>query len=223
MKRVTLIIFISFFSIATFAQGIRMGITASPQLSWMKSDDGRVSSGGAQLGFNFGLLTDLFFAERYSFSTGITINNTGGTLIYADSIDFNSNGVVHRLAPGASVKYKMQYIDIPMSFRLESNEIGYFKYYAQFGVTNHLRVGASADIEDGNISLNGAGCEDEVAFYNMGYHIGLGADYYFSKNTAVTFGLLYSNGFIDATSNTDPNINDNVSLRSITLKLGILF
>lgn len=223
MKKIYLILIISLFSIITFAQGVRMGITASPQLSWMKSDNGRVTSDGAQMGFNFGLMTDFFFAERYSFSTGVTINNTGGKLIYADSLDFNSNGEIHTLEPGASVKYKIQYIDIPIGFRMESNQIGYFVYYANFGVTNHLRVGASADIESETVSLNGAGCKDEVSFYTMEYNIGLGADYYFSKNTAITFGILYSNGFLDATSNTDPKMNDNVSLRSITLKLGILF
>ena len=223
MRKIILFSLISFFSISSFAQGIRMGLTASPQLSWMKSDAGNVSSDGMQMGFNFGLMTDFFFAERYSFSTGVTINNTGGKLVYADSLDFNSNGEIHKLAPGASVKYKIQYIDIPMSFRMESNQIGYFAYYAQFGVTNHFRVGASADIESETVTLNGTGCKDEVALYNMGYNIGLGVDYYFSPNTAVTFGILYTNGFIDVTSNSDPSVNDNVSLRSITLKLGVLF
>jgi hypothetical protein len=55
----------------------------------------------------------------------------------------------------------------------------------------------------------------------MGYNIGAGMNYYFSKNTALTFGLLYTNGFIDATNNQDNN--DNISLRSITLKIGVLF
>lgn len=223
MKKIILFSLISFLSITSFAQGIRMGLTASPQFSWMHSDDANVSTDGMQMGFNFGLMTDFFFAERYSFSTGVTINNTGGKLKYADSLDFNSNGEIHRLNPGATVKYKIQYIDIPMSFRMESNQIGYFAYYTQFGITNHFRVGASADIDSETVRLDGAGCKDEVSLYNMGYNIGIGVDYYFSENTAVTFGILYTNGFLDATSNTDPAVNDNVSLRSITLKLGVLF
>jgi hypothetical protein len=167
--------------------------------------------------------TDFFFAERYSFSSGIFINNTGGKLKYNDTLLFDTNGKVYELPPEAVITYKIQYIDIPINIRMESNQIGYFVFYAQFGVTNHLRVGASADVNSSNIELNGAGCKDEVAFYNMGYDVGGGFNYYFSKNTAVTVGILYSNGFIDITNNTDSRYNDSATLRNIALKIGILF
>jgi len=233
MKKIAFIITIVFLSVSSYAQGIRMGLTASPQISWMKSDASTISSDGSHIGFNFGLMTDLFFAERYSFSTGLMINNTGGKLKYIDSLTFNTNDKIYELMPGSSINYNIQYIDIPVAFRMESNKIGYFVYHAQFGVTNHFRVGASADINgqtlntDGTtikeISLDGAGCKDEIDLFSMGYNIGAGANYYFSKNTAITFGLLYTNGFIDVTSNKDKRIKDNVSLRSITLRVGVLF
>ncbi len=223
MKKYILILFLSIFTISTFAQGVRMGLSASPQLSWLKSNNGEVKSDGVRMGFNFGMNTDFFFAERYSFSTGVFINNTGGKLKYNDSLIFNSNGKIYNLAPEAVITYKIQYIDIPMDFRMESNQIGYFVFYAQFGVTNHLRVGASADVNSSNTELNGSGCKDEVAFYTMSYDIGGGFNYYFSKNTAVTVGILYSNGFIDVTNNTDSNYSDNATLRNIALKIGILF
>jgi hypothetical protein len=204
-----------------------MGLSANPQVSWMKSDASTINTNGPQFGFSFGLLSDFFFAERYSFSTGLLINNTGGKLNYTDSLHFTTNDKTYDLIPGASIKYKIQYIDIPLSFRMESNQIGYFVYYAQFGVTSHLRVGASADIEGatdlGTLSLNGAGCKDEINFYTMGYNIGGGVNYYFSKNTAITFGLIYNNGFIDVTNNSDKKVKDNVSLRCVTLKLGVIF
>ncbi len=236
MKKIAFVLLITLLSISVYSQGVRMGLTASPQVSWMKSDASTISSDGSQFGFNFGLMTDFFFAERYSFSTGLMINNTGGKLKYGeDTLTFKTNDKTYELHPGTSIKYKIQYIDIPLAFRMESNQIGYFVYYAQFGVTNHFRVGASADIEGEtfeivddvksikNISINGAGCKDEIDLYSMGYNIGAGANYYFSKNTAITFGLLYTNGFIDVTSNKNKQIKDNVSLRSITLKVGVLF
>lgn len=227
MKKIVLFIAITAVAISTYSQGVRMGLSANPQISWMKSDASSISSDGAQFGFSFGLLSDFFFAERYSFSTGLLINNTGGKLNYTDSLHFNTNDKSYDLLPGASIKYNIQYIDIPVSFRMESNQIGYFVYYAQFGVTNHLRVGASADIkgdtETETLSLNGAGCKDEINFFTMGYNIGGGANYYFSKNTAITFGVIYNNGFIDVTSNSDKKVKDNASLRSVTLKLGVIF
>ncbi len=143
------------------------------------------------------------------------------------TIDFSTNTSTIQFLPETQIKYKLQYIEIPLSFRMESNQIGYFVYYAQFGITNQFRIGASADIESINPSLStsisGVGCKDEVSFYNLGYNIGAGFNYFFSKNTALTVGLIYNNGFIDATSNTGKKVNDNVSVRSLTLKIGVLF
>lgn len=217
MKKSILIISLGLLAITMQAQGVRMGIGASPQVSWMKSDAGNVSSDGAIMGFNFGLISDFFFAERYSFSSGIFINNTGGKLIYNEARDFKTSDGDTLLPAGSMVRYRIQYLDVPLTFHLESNQIGYFVYHASFGVTNSFRVGASADIE--SVGYDGVGCKDEVGFYNLGYSIGGGIDYYFSKNTALTLGVIYTNGFIDLT----PETNDNASLRNIALRIGILF
>jgi len=221
MKRI--ILSLIFLSSLTFvqAQGVRMGLAASPQLAWLKSDAADIKGNGAILGFNFGLTTDFFFAERYSFSTGAYINNTGGKIKYDNPITFKSNQEEYNLSNGADIRYRIQYIDIPLAFRMESNQIGYFVYYAQFGVTNHIRVGASADITSDLVNVSGVGCKDEVAFYNMGYNIGGGANYFFSKNTAITAGIVYTNGFIDVTTND--SAPDKASLRTITLKFGVIF
>ncbi len=225
MKKFVLIGILFFVIASGYSQKIRMGLTASPKLSWLTSDRSNISSDGLQMGFNFGMQTDFFFSDRYSITSGIMINNTGGTLLYSDSLSFRTSDKMLVLDPGSLVKYKIQYIDIPLAFRMESNQIGYFVYYAQFGVTNHIRVGASANIvaeADGmDASVDGSGCKDEVNLFNMGYNIGAGINYYFSKNTAITLGILYNNGFIDVTSNQ--GFKDSAYLKNFTLKVGLLF
>lgn len=217
MKKITTLFILCLFSLLSFSQGVRMGLAVGPQMAWMKSDAGTISNDGSIVGFNFGLITDFFFAERYSISSGIFINNTGGKLLYDEETSFKSSDGDTIIPANSSVRYRLQYLDIPLVFHLESNKIGYFVYHAQFGVTNSIRVGASADIE--SLSYEGIGCKEEVGIYNLGYTIGGGIDYYFSKNTALTLGIIYTNGFIDITKET----NDNASLRSVTLKVGILF
>src|SRR5690606_24504446 len=128
---------------SAYSQKVRMGLAANPQLSWLKSDVTHVEGDGLQMGFSFGMQTDFFFSDRYSITTGVLINNTGGSVTYGDSIRFKTSDETLALDPGSSIKYRIQYIDIPLAFRMESNQIGYFVYYAQFGITNHLRVGAS--------------------------------------------------------------------------------
>jgi hypothetical protein len=151
------------------------------------------------------------------------VNNTGGRLNYADSLSFEANDITYELKANTDIKYKVQYIDVPLNFRMESNQIGYFVYYAQLGITNHFMVGATTDIKNSDISLVGVSCKEELSFYNMSYNIGIGSDYYLSKNTAITFGVMFTNGLLDATNNEGMLTPDNVSLKSIALKLGVLF
>jgi hypothetical protein len=222
MRKIVLLSAFMMSVVFSHAQVMRMGLNASPQFSWLKSDAAEVNNGGAGFGFSFGLQSDFFFAERYSFSTGLFINNTSAWLDYDGPITFKANQKDYIMTSGASIKYRIQYIDLPLVFRMESNQIGYFVYYGQFGVTNHFRVGSSANITSPNIEdVHGVGCKDEVNFYNMGYNVGAGVNYYFSKNTALTFGIIYTNGFIDVTTNE--SVSDNAYLRTLTLKVGVLF
>jgi hypothetical protein len=224
LKKYSIVLLFVLFSVTLYSQGIRLGLGLNPQLSWLKSDLETVKSDGPVMGFSFGVLSDFFFAERYSFSTGLFINNTGGKLMHSDTIDFETNKSTYELLPTSLIKYKIQYIEVPLSLRMESNKIGYFVYNAQFGLTNQFRINASSDIESDNptasFSVTGAGCDNEVSFYNLSYNIGAGFDYYFSKNTALSLGIIYTNGFLDVTSNS---LNDKVSLRSIALRIGVLF
>lgn len=217
MRKIGLILLFLAISFFTFSQGIRMGITGGTQVSWLQSNTESVQGNGSVMGFHFGLLTDYFFAERYSFSTGIFINNTGGKLKYTDSIKFKTADGVKDLAPNTSVRYRLQYLDIPMSFHLESNQIGYFVYHAQFGLTNHIRIGANANID--NSDKKKTGCKDEIGFYTMGYNIGVGTNYYVSKNTALTLSIIFDSTFIDITEQT----SDKTKLNSISLRLGVIF
>lgn len=223
MKRIFFVSISLILTITGFSQGVRMGLTANPTISWLDSDAGTIQNNRAQMGFQFGLVTDFFFAERYSFSSGIIINNTGGSLLYADSVDFQASDKLYTLDKQAVIKYKLQYIDIPMTFKMESNKIGYFKYYAHFGVINHIRVGASADITDTTLGNIEVGCKEEVGLYSMSYSIGGGLLYYFSKNTAVSLGVSYINGFIDITSNSQKTIADKATLKQVSMNLGLLF
>lgn len=215
---------ISIFALVTIqasAQGVRMGLAASPEIAWLSSDKGNIKSDGAILGFKFGLMADFFFAERYSLATGIYINNTGGKLKYNSAIPFRTSDGELIVLAGNTVQYHVQYIEVPLAFHLESNKIGYFVYHAQFGITSQYKIGASADIDV--LDLDGVGCKDEINFFNMGYNVGAGVDYYVSKNTALTFGLIYTNGFIDLTNDKNKDYDDSAYLKSFSIRVGVIF
>src|SRR5690554_6308517 len=54
---------------------VSMGITFSPNVSWLRYGDDDSYDGRAGLGFAYGLLTDFAVAENYYFSTGLLINS----------------------------------------------------------------------------------------------------------------------------------------------------
>jgi hypothetical protein len=84
---------------------IGFSIDAAPQLSWLKSDKSIVQKDGNKFGFKYGLNIDFGFGENYAFSTGIKINNLGGSLIYnTDSLlQFHHDGAMDTLPTGISI------------------------------------------------------------------------------------------------------------------------
>jgi hypothetical protein len=220
-KKSFLLILFTAMSVSLWSQGVKMGLLASPQVTWMQSDASHIKSAGPLVGFNFGLLSDFFFADRYCISSGINIDNSGGKLEYQELTPFKTNDSLFNLAAGTTVNYRMQYIDIPLAFKFQSNQIGYFEYYAQFGLTGQVRVNATCSISD--YDLNKVGCKDEINLFNVGYNVGGGIHYYLAKNTAITVGLIYTNGFVDITNNDRKTQSDKTVLKSVTLKFGIIF
>ncbi len=216
MKRIILTTIVIMLTLSAFSQ-LRMGIAGGTEVAWLKSESDKVTNDGAVMGFQFGLLADYFFQERYSFATGISIHNTGGKLNYADSLSLHTTDEVMGFPADAKVRYRLQYLEVPMALHFESNQIGYFVYQAQFGITNHIRIGANADIPEYNNKK--IVCKDEIGLYTMSYNVGGGVDYYVSKNTAITCSLIFSSSFVNLT----PKHKSNTKLNTIALRLGVIF
>lgn len=216
--KASIVIFLFFVANTTFSQGLRLGFVASPQLSWINSDINKVKTDGNRFGFDFGLNADFFFAKNYALSTGITINNTGGKLNYSDSVSLKASDSVYKFSGGTTIAYKLQYIKLPVSIKLKTNQIGYFTYYGQFGLTPQVLIGAKADVSSYNIS--DVNIIDEIKFFNLAYNVGGGIEYAVGGSTAITFGVFYTNGFLDVTKNS---VKDKAVVKSVTFKLGVLF
>jgi Outer membrane protein beta-barrel domain len=205
---------------AVNAQKMSFGIVANPHVSWMKPDITKVEQAGAKVGLNFGLNADFFFAKNYAFHTGLLINNSGGRLDFKDSIDFTTTDSTFRIAPGSTLKYKLQYIDIPLGLKFKTKQLGYFTYFGQLGITAQVRVSARGSNDD--LDINDAGISDEIGLFSVGYHIGGGIEYSLGGTTALMAGIKYTNGFVDVTKDKN-KISDKTVLNSVSLQIGILF
>ncbi|MFC5282956.1 porin family protein [Pedobacter alpinus] len=193
MKKILLASLFTLATLSLFAQedfkGFKLGLTAHPNFGWIRSDIDGIKSNGLRAGFTYGLVGDFYFADNYAFSTGLQLTTINGQT-ESEKVD----------SKGQQKIYKLQYIEIPATLKLSTNEMNGLKFYGQFGLGNAFNVRAKQDIKDSPIAtqnVENTDIYDEVAFYRASLIIGGGAQFFVGEKTAVDLGLSFNNGFTD--------------------------
>ncbi len=199
------------------SQGIRFGIFTEPKITWLTPDVNTITSDGSKLGFNVGLIIDNYFTENYAFATGISINNVGGKLMYTSADSLKTTNATEIISAETSVKYKLQYVNIPIGLKLKTNDIGYFAFCSNVGITPQIKIKSTANSEDNGI--NDVNISDEINLFNLAYHIGVGVEYSIGGSSAITANVIYTNGFLDITKRKE----DKIVMSNIALKIGLMF
>jgi hypothetical protein len=216
MKKIALLISAIALSFSTtFAQtNFQLGLNLSPNFNWFKAQSESVENDGLKFGFNYGVIGDFNISENYAFSTGISIVNTGGTINYADR-QFDGNG----LEQGgiSTTDLKLKYVEIPLTLKLKTNEIGYLTYFGQFGFGLGVNYDAKADVDfkypgsTGSLTFEDVDFNKEVNLIRTSLIVGIGAEYNLTGNTSLVFGVTFNNGFTNVLSkdiyNEDVNGN----------------
>jgi hypothetical protein len=191
---------------------------ADPQFSWFTSDTKKFTPNGSVGGFNIGFTADKYFAERYAFYTGVSINNIGGNIKYVDAgYKLETTDATYTIAPGTNVKLKAQYLTVPVGLKFKTNQIGYLAFFAQVGVSGYLRLKASAWDDVDNIDKETVTKQFNLAFTS--YHIGAGVEYSLGGSSSIQAGLTYMSGITEAYKAG----YGKVSLGSLALRVGIVF
>jgi len=214
------LLFILFLSQALLGQGnIRFGVNVDPQFAWLRSSDHKaLDPDGAIFHMQAGLQMDYFFQENYAFILGFGISNLGGKLVYADSANYGSDGDPVIVLPGQSIKMNLQYLNIPLGLKLKTEEMGYLTGFLQVGFNPMFNINAHITSEDGSFDQENIQ-EEGANLFNLGYHVGLGAEYRLGGKTALVGGIRWTSGFTDVTQNDGSNINTN----ALSIHLGMLF
>ncbi len=226
MKKLSLLIIIAFIASSAFSQKFTGGIAVSPMISFMKPDiSKKVENNKMKFGFNVGLVGDINLSDNFAITTGINVNNFGGSLRYIDSISgFKVMDTSYNLSPGAIVDYKLQFVEIPISIKGKTNEIGYMTYFLRAGINPMFKWKAKGVINGGTIADNES-IKKEVASLFMAYNIGGGFYYSLGGSTKLMVEVVYKNGLTDITKTTSYNVSksDKIILNTISLRVGILF
>jgi hypothetical protein len=208
----------------------RFGFKVAPSLAWMKPDVKNFSSNGSKLGFIYGLMMDYNIAKNYAVATGLEVSYRGGKIKY--DYQYNSSNNNPNSFSGND-EYNLKYIELPLSIKMKTNEIGYMTYFGQFGFQPAFRISAKEDfsqtktsgstvhppVEDTDAGVN-------VSSFNVSIMFVAGAEYRISGNTAILAAFQFSNGFTDVLTG-DNHQDTDTELKAISnylsLNIGVFF
>lgn len=223
MKKIVIRILFLFFTSQVHAQmntvrnyGFRLGLTAYPTFGIISPDEGK--SKGTNLGFAYGLMGDFNFAENYSFNTGLTITTINGKSTEINTMPYHA--IFSSTAPVAyNLKYKMQYVEIPLVLKLKTSKIDEMKWFGQFGLSNGFKIKARQDAETATaVVADNRNSADWTRFYRAGLVIGGGCEWDLGAHTSLIAGLSFNNGLTNITTSKNTVRNHFVSLN-----LGVFF
>jgi hypothetical protein len=237
---------------SSFAQSeTRFGIQLAPTFSWLGTDDGDIGTNGTNLGYAMAIKADLFFADKAAFSFGLGLGlNQGGRLLYNHGGDYFpnselSNPLLATLPDMVDVRYKVNYIQVPLSLKIMTDEILQLRDI-RFTVdapifTLGFRNKAFADIT----GLTGLAAFDENYYkelitkevnpLDLAWGFGLGMEYSLSGSskdgTSLMLGLTYGQSIFDVTRNQGIKREDGVEVEedshatrhNINLVIGLAF
>jgi hypothetical protein len=218
-----LIIFIFLISpgILSAQQRISFGVHADPVISWFSSDIKETTNEGARPGINFGLNFNKYFTPNYSFSSGISIINGGGSLTSSETTIMEFTNFTSTVAPGEPVIYKIQYLAIPLGLKLQTNQIGYLTYFTDLGLDPKVVIGGKCDIP--SLGIKGENALNELNSFNLSYHITAGVEYSLGGTTALVFGLNFDNNFLDITTDNVNQLKDKIGHKLLSFRIGVNF
>jgi hypothetical protein len=221
----------------------RFGLQFNPNISWLKPNTTGYTKESSKFGFSYGLSTEFFLSKNYLFSTGIIINSLGGELSYQGTYeDDNKLNIPSEIVQS----YNIKYVEIPLSLKLRTNEIGYMTYYGNFGLRAGIKYKSTSDFTYLDINkapkVEDINTSSDVFFMNTWLVIGAGAEYNISGNTNLSIGFSYNNGLINTLdtkvnqldtggnaaldSNGDPLFTDknaSANISYFSLEIGLYF
>lgn len=217
---------------------IRLGLRFAPQLTWASVDNKNVTSSASQVNAAYGLMLNYQFTDNYAFGTELCFNSFTTNLVLPKSrFAYIQDNLGHQYTNKDDLKYeyKLNYLQVPVLLKMQMNEMGAFRGYAEFGFNFGFLIRAKADVTMdtlslSNVNINSPDDDDRFSIFNTKYSdhvntirtslvIGAGVLYKISGTTQLVIGVRYDNGFSSFTSDD----RWSTSLNYLALNCGILF
>ncbi len=229
MKKIMCLISAMFFlssniNAQLIADDFRLGFYVAPGIDWFGTQNNDILTNGAG-NFGFGLITDIYLADNFIIGSGINAQWFKG------DVDIQ---ITDTIGVGAyrSGTYKLGYLEIPLTIKLMTNDVGYLRYFGQLGGF----LGFPLLKKRYDFTVNDVLTEDNeqlikrVVGINLGISASIGAEYALTENTSGYAALWLNKGFTPALKNRvfedDFFYNDSdnkVTTGVVSLRLGVIF
>ena len=240
MKNVTILLLGILFTQSSFAHGeFRFGLKSATNLGWLSGTSRNITNDGVTAGFAYGVMGDYYFKPNYAFSTELLLSTVKSRFtLTSDQIFKNDTGST--VLTDLNYTYNVQYLEIPLSIKFRTKEIGNMTYYGNFGVSPGFAINARATVESSNMpqvitDLDPAdfkvndvegdffevdNFDDKIFLVRFPLIIGGGVEYKLPGNTSLQGGIRYANTF------TDMFVKDKIADAKnnyFAISLGVLF
>lgn len=222
MKKLVLLIIVLWLGIAGLqAQNkYSFGFEAAPHISWASSNTNKVENNGTAFGIKYGLRGDKFFGDNYAITSGLMISHTNINLTYNDSIEFNAIDDDFIADSGTNVTYHLNYIEIPVGLKFQSNEIGYIRVLFEGGFIPAFELRSKISADDYDVDKQEL--QEGTIPIALSYYFEGGISYSLGAQLAIKSTIFYSSGMFDITSD-EGDRDDRISHNAVGMKLGLIF
>jgi hypothetical protein len=224
-------------------RSVIMGFKVSPNFTWTRIMEGNVQNDGMSLGFSYGLMGDINIANNpnYWLSTELLVTSFPAKLKSADTLWGSPSGFMSAYN-NVTFNYRLQYLQLPVSLKFKTNEIGNLTWWFQFGlapsilIQNKVTTKTTPDLykkgtnshnpnSEGNDAFdfegnNGEGAfQDNVVPVRLPLILGAGIEAKISGKTRFVAGLRFDNAFTDMLWDKNTVARNNY----LGVQLGIFF
>jgi hypothetical protein len=203
---------------------INFSIHFDPLISWFSTDSYYTRNDGVVPGFNFGISYYRNFSPNYSFSSGINVISAGGRIINKETTRFeikDYTGTVLTIQPGEPITYKITYLSVPLGLKLQTDQIGYGKFFTDVGLDPKIVVAGRADIP--SLNIKGGNAISELNIFNLSFHIMAGMEYPLAGNNSFIVGFGFEKNLFDITRDNGDQPSNVVLQKMLSFRIGMTF
>jgi hypothetical protein len=201
----------------SFAQNsFRFGLKGASNFGWLSGNDKTIENDGTKIGFAYGLMGEYAINSTYGLHAELLLSQVNSKFNLKSEQSF-VNDPNSTVVSNLNFKYVIQYLEIPISMKLNTKEIGNLVYYGNFGFSPGFALNARTSITSDDIpksiqdldptdyrvnddegdafTLNNF--DDRVFLFRFPLIIGGGVEYRMAGSTSLQAGVRFANTFTD--------------------------